>query len=89
MGNVEDVEKLLIITKKKDVHHVDSQTLKWEDMMDGVKKSEQEEDKELEEWDTWKIFQEEPKTDSDQEHPPNPLLENKNEEKMTIRSFFN
>ena len=81
MGNVEDVEKLLIITKKKDVHHVDSQTLKWEDMMDGVKKSEQEEDKELEEWDIWKIFLEEPKMDLDPEQYLNQLLEKLNDKK--------
>ena len=57
MVNVEDVENQHIIIKRKDVHHVDSQMLKWEDMMDGDKKLEQEEDKELEEWDIWKICQ--------------------------------
>ena len=57
MVNVEDVENQHIIIKRKDVHHVDSQMLKWEDMMDGHKKLELEEDKELEEWDIWKICQ--------------------------------
>ena len=55
MVNVEDVENQHIIIKRKDVHHVDSKMLKWEDMMDGDKKLELEEDKELEEWDIWKI----------------------------------
>ena len=88
MVNAEDVEKPLIIIKKKDVLHVDSQMLRWEDMMDGLKRLEPEEDKELEEWDIWKIFQERPKTDSDLEQLQSQSKENKNEEKMTIRLFF-
>ena len=88
MVNAEDVEKPLIIIKKKDVLHVDSQMLRWEDMMDGLKRPEPEEDKELEEWDIWKIFQEKPKTDLDLEQLQNQSKENKNEEKLNLTSFF-
>jgi len=88
MVNVEDAVKLLTIIKKKDVHLVDSRLRKWEDMTDGQRKLEQEEEKELEEWATWKIFQEELKMGLDQEQHQNLYKEKLNEEKMTIRSFF-
>ena len=79
MVNVEDVVKLHIIIKKKDVHLVDSQQPKWEDMTDGLKKLEQEEEKELEEWAIWKIFLEELKMDLDQEQYLNQSQEKQND----------
>ena len=88
MDNAEDVEKPHIIIKRRDVPHVDSQMLRWEDMMDGPKRLEPEEDKELEEWDIWKIFQEKLKTDSDQEQPQNQSKENKNDlDKLKFKIF--
>ena len=79
MVNVEDVVKLHIIIKKKDVHLVDFQQPKWEDMTDGLKKLEQEEEKELEEWAIWKIFLEELKMDLDQEQYLNQSQEKQND----------
>ena len=52
---------------------------RWEDMMDGLKRLELEEDKELEEWDIWKISQERLKMDLDLEQPQNQSKENKND----------
>jgi len=63
----EDVVKMLFIIKNIDAHPVDLVlTQKWDCSLDGVKKLELEEDKEQEEWDTWKIFLVWPKTVSEQ-----------------------
>ena len=76
MDIAEDVARTPYTIKKKDALHADSALEpKWEDMMVGLKKSELEEVKEPEEWDIWKIFQEEPKTDSEVAPPLNPKIE--------------
>ena len=75
MVNVEDVVKLPIIIKKKDALLADFLLRKWGDMMDGLKRWELEEGKELEEWVIWRIFQEEPKMDLDLEPHQNQLQE--------------
>ena len=76
----EDVERILFIIKKKDAPPADSENiLKWEDMMDGLKKLEQEEDKELEEWDIWRMFPEKLKMDLEVEQLLNPLKEKLND----------
>ena len=57
MVTAEDVVKTPYITKKKDVPAADLELAhKLEDLMDGLKKWEEEEVKEPEEWDIWKIF---------------------------------
>ena len=72
MDIAEDVARTPYTIKKKDaLLAVSELEPKWEDMMVGLKKSELEEVKVLEEWDIWKIFLEEPKTDSEVAPPLN------------------
>ena len=65
--NAEDVEEQLSTNKRKDVQHVDSLQPLWEDSMDGHRKWEPEREKELEEWGTWRLYQEELVMDSEVE----------------------
>ena len=81
MDNAEDVERPLIIIKKKLVLVADSQLLQWEDLMVGVKNLEQEEEKEQVEWDIKKIFLEEQKMDLEVVLPLNLLKEKQNDHK--------
>ena len=76
MDIAEDVARTPYTIKKKDALLADlALEPKWEDMMVGLKKSELEEVKVPEEWDIWKIFLEEPKTDSEVAPPLNPKIE--------------
>ena len=79
MDNAEDVERQLIIIKKKHAQVVDFQQQLWEDSMVGEKNLEQEEEKVLEEWDIKKIFLEGLKMDLEVEQPLSQSKENKND----------
>ena len=79
MDNAEDVERLLIIIKRKLVQVVDFQQQPWEDSMVGVINSELEEERELAEWDIKKIFPEELKMVLEVELPPSQSKERLND----------
>ncbi len=77
--NVEDVERPLIIIKRRLVQAVDFQPLLWEDSMDGAKSWEQEEVRELEECHIKKTYPEELKTDLEAVQHPNQFKERPND----------
>ena len=56
--HAEDVIEKPSIDNTKDVGHVDTLKPRWEDMTDGHAKPEAEEEKEPEEWATWKMLPE-------------------------------
>jgi hypothetical protein len=85
----EDAEKTLFIIKSTDVLLVVLElTLKWDYLQDGVKKLEQEEDKVPEEWDTWKIFLDWLKMDSELDLLLNLKKEKLNDKYRTIKNLL-
>lgn len=86
--NAVDAGKQLTTTRRRGAPVAASLLPRWEDMTDGLKKSEQEEEKELAEWAIWKTSPEEPKTDSEMERPLNPSPEKFNDYENRLFSFF-
>lgn len=86
--NAVDAGKQLTTTRRRGVPVADSRLPRWEDMTDGLKKSEREEVREPAEWATWKTSPEEPKMDSEMDRPLNPSLEKLNDYDNRLFPFF-